>query len=89
MCGTTQHHLLCQTCCSFLFTSQPDLVESNVITSGVRGGADLSVHVVFKFDSHECDVIDVGALERTALRASSEAWDRWAVMPCFAAMAYE
>lgn len=46
------------------------------MTSGVRGGADFIVHVVFKLESQLCALIEVGALDRTARRASSEAWER-------------
>lgn len=42
------------------------------ITSGVRGGADLMVHVVFKLDNHECDLIPAGARERRERLVSSE-----------------
>ena len=45
------------------------------MTSGVRGGAYLMVHVVLRFDSHVCDLIAFGARDRTALLASSDAWD--------------
>ena len=44
------------------------------------------VHVVLRLDSHECDLIDVGARDKTARLASSEACDMWAVRPCFAAI---
>ena len=56
------------------------------MTSGVRGGADLMVQVVLRLESQLWDWMEVGARERTARRASSEAWDRWAVRPCLAAM---
>lgn len=56
------------------------------MTSGVRGGADLIVHVVLRLDSHECDFIAEGARERTARLASSDAWEMCAVKPCLAAM---
>lgn len=42
------------------------------ITSGVRGGADLMVHVVFRLDNHECDLIPAGARERRERLVSSE-----------------
>jgi len=56
------------------------------MTPGVRGGADLIVHVVLRLDNQEWDLIDVGARERTARRASSEACDICAVNPCLAAI---
>ncbi len=55
------------------------------MTSGVRGGADLMVHVVLRLESHECDLIADGARDKTARLASSDAWDMCAVSPCLAA----
>jgi hypothetical protein len=55
-------------------------------TGGVRGGADLRVHVVFRLLSHECALIDCGAFDKIDLLASSVACDKCAVNPCFAAM---
>lgn len=51
------------------------MTERRVITSGVRGGADLMVHVVLRLDSQECDLMAVGARESTARFASSDACD--------------
>lgn len=51
------------------------MTERRVMTSGVRGGADLIVHVVLRLDSQECDLIAVGALDNTARFASSDACD--------------
>lgn len=51
------------------------MTESRVITSGVRGGADLIVHVVLRLESQEWDLMEVGARDRTARFASSDACD--------------
>ena len=56
------------------------------ITSGVRGGADLMVHVVFRLLSQLCDLIPAGARERRERLVSSEYWWIWAVRPCLAAI---
>ena len=44
------------------------------MTSGVRGGADLMVHVVFRLESQLWDWMEVGARERRERLVSSEAW---------------
>jgi hypothetical protein len=59
------------------------------MTSGVRGGADLIVQVVFILESHECDLMADGARERTARLASSDACEMCAVKPCLAAIVTE
>lgn len=56
------------------------------MTSGVRGGADFIVQVVFRLESHECDLMADGARDRTARLASSDACEICAVNPCLAAM---
>ena len=83
MCGTTQHHLACQTCCSLRLYSHPLLVESICKTSGVRGGALLMVHTVLRLENHE---LVTPVRDKTARLASSPACDKWAVNPCLAAM---
>ena len=44
------------------------------------------VHVVFRLESHEWDLMADGARDSTARLASSDACEMWAVKPCFAAM---
>mmetsp|Transcript_21771 Transcript_21771/g.62438 ORF Transcript_21771/g.62438 Transcript_21771/m.62438 type:complete len:93 (+) Transcript_21771:3331-3609(+) len=57
-----------------------------VTTSGDRGGADLTVIVVLRFESHEWETMDVGAREMTARLASSVACEMVPLKPCLAAI---
>ena len=44
------------------------------------------MQVVLRLESHEWDLMAEGARDKTARFASSDAWDMWAVKPCFAAI---
>ena len=58
------------------------------LTSGDRGGADLTVMVVLRLDSHEWETMAVGARDMTARLASSVACEIVPLSPCRAAMIY-
>ena len=72
---------------SFTGNNQPLFVDNKPKTSGVRGGADLMVQVVFKLLNHK-EFAKVVRF-KTARLASSLAWLIWADNPCFAAICRE
>ena len=69
-------------------TSHSQAARCTPLTSGDLGGADLTVMVVLRLDSHEWETMDVGARDMTARLASSVACEIVPLNPCRAAMMY-